>query len=176
MPIIHEYPDKRMLIDTWTNFKQYIDGYFSSLAFFWLDEGVRYNITTEPQGCHMYVYFMVKDNGSDQIDFETNFKNLPPRRIGSNTIVKSSVSTITTINASLTNVTIVPANSNRIGSTIFNTSSNDLYIKLGETASTTSFSVIISSGGYYETPYGYVGQVDGIWISADGKAVITELT
>lgn len=176
MAIINKYPDNRLLIDNWTNFKQYIDGYFSSLAFFWTDKVNYYLIQTEAQGIHTYEVRVDKDSGSDQTDFENNFKNLAPRRIGSNTIVKSSVSTISSINASVTNVTIIPSNTNRIGATIFNTSSNDLYIKLGVTAALNSFSVIISSGGYYETPYGYVGQVDGIWIAADGKAVITELT
>jgi len=79
----------------------------------------------------------------------------------------------------LSNVTLLAANAARLGATIFNeTVSSNLLLKLGVTASTTSYTVKLTPGAYYEVPYRYTGQIDGIWDVADagGSARITELT
>jgi len=68
------------------------------------------------------------------------------------------------------------ANSNRLGATVYNDSTRNLFLKLGATASTSSFTVEISSGGYYEVPYGYTGGVDGLWDVVNGNALVTEIT
>ena len=96
--------------------------------------------------------------------------------IGSVSAVKSTTTNQTTVAASLTNVVLLTVNANRIGATVFNSSSSILYLILGSTASTTSFTVQINSGGYYETPFAYSGVIAGIWSGADGSAFITELT
>jgi hypothetical protein len=49
-----------------------------------------------------------------------------------------------------------------------------LYVKFGAAASTTSYTVQIAAGGYYEFPQPvYCGEVDGIWASANGAARLT---
>lgn len=77
---------------------------------------------------------------------------------------------------SASSVTLLAANSDRLGATIYNDSTAALYVKLGATASTSSFTVKMASDGYFEVPYGYTGVIDGIWASATGNARITEVS
>ena len=79
--------------------------------------------------------------------------------------------------SSATNVTLMAANADRLGLTIHNSSTQILYVKFGATASATSYSVKIAADGFYELKHPvYTGIVDGIWVSADGNAYVTELT
>lgn len=89
--------------------------------------------------------------------------------------VLPSVGTSSTVASSATNVTLLSAKASRIGATIHNDSTAVLYVKLGATASATSFTVKMDAGDYFETPYGYTGIIDGIWSSATGNARITEI-
>lgn len=89
--------------------------------------------------------------------------------------------TVTSVNSSATSVTLLAANPRRTAASIYNDSSAVLYLKLGATASTSSYSIQIAAGGYYELPATnraisgvYAGVVDGIWASAIGAARITE--
>lgn len=91
-------------------------------------------------------------------------------------ITKAPTSATTSVAASATNVTLLASNNARAGATIYNDSTAILYVKLGATASTTSFAVALQSQEYYEVPFGYTGIIDGIWASATGNARITELT
>lgn len=89
------------------------------------------------------------------------------------------VATVTSVASQDTNITLLAANANRIGATIYNTDSGPLFVKFGATATaTTSFTVRIVADGYYEFPQPvYRGIVDGIWTtSSTGAANITELT
>lgn len=89
----------------------------------------------------------------------------------------STISSVTSVAASTSNITLKTSNSNRLGLTVFNDSSKTLYLKLGSTASTSSYTVKIVKDSYYEIPYEYTGVVDGIWeIGVIGNALITELT
>ena len=65
----------------------------------------------------------------------------------------------------------------RVGWSVFNDSTANLFVKFGVTASTSSFTVKIAPGGYYEMPTTptYQGQIDGIWDAANGNARVTEL-
>lgn len=92
------------------------------------------------------------------------------------TPTKSSTSSVTSVASSATNVTILASNANRLAATVYNDSNQSLYLKLGATASTSSFTVKISASGYYEIPGNYTGQIDGLWAGANGSARVTELT
>jgi len=85
--------------------------------------------------------------------------------------------TVTSVNDTALSTQLLAANTNRKGATFYNDSSSRLYLKLGTTATTTSYTIQIAPSGYYEIPNGYTGRVDGIW-SADstGAVRITELT
>jgi len=98
---------------------------------------------------------------------------------GSLTIDKSSTGTLTNVATSASSVTLLAANANRISATFYNdTVSNTLYLGLTSSAvSTTSFTVKIIAGNYWELPVDYTGQVNGIWASAAvGACRVTELT
>jgi hypothetical protein len=91
-----------------------------------------------------------------------------------------TTSTVTSVGASATNVTLHAANTTRRHLAIFNNGSTNLYLKLGATASTSSFTLIVIPGGFYELPNTngiYTGIVDGIWAgSPTGAALVTEVT
>lgn len=97
---------------------------------------------------------------------------------GSKTVVdpRSGTGTGSNVSGSASSVTLLSANTARVGFTIFNDSTAVVYVKLGTTASATDFAVRIAAGGYYEGPFGYTGRIDGIWASATGTARIVELT
>ncbi len=92
------------------------------------------------------------------------------------TPIRSSTGSHTDVASSATNVTILASNVNRLGATIFNDSTKTLYLKLGATASTTSYTLKLGPDGYFEVPFGYTGIIDGIWSAANGNARVTELT
>lgn len=85
--------------------------------------------------------------------------------------------TLTSVADTASSTTLLSANTNRVGASIYNDSTVNLYLKLGTTASTTDFTVILVPDTYYEVFGGYTGRIDGIWASnASGSARITELT
>lgn len=90
------------------------------------------------------------------------------------TVLRPTMATLANVNSSASNVTLFAAAGNTNVRTIFNDSTAVLYVKFGATASTTSYTVQIAAGGYYEFPQPtYCGQVDGIWASANGAARLT---
>lgn len=89
---------------------------------------------------------------------------------------RPSSATLANVSGSASSVTLVASNANRRGAFIFNDSSSALYIKLGATASATSFTVKVAAGGFYELAQPcYTGIIDGIWDSATGAARVTEV-
>jgi hypothetical protein len=89
---------------------------------------------------------------------------------------KPSTSTTSSVAGSATNVTLLPSNGTRLGATIYNDSTALLYIKLGALATSTDFTIKLFPMSYWEVPFGYTGEIDGIWASATGHARIDELT
>jgi len=72
--------------------------------------------------------------------------------------------------------TIATASTGRLGCTIFNSGPGTLHVLLGTaTASTSVFSVKLSSGDYYEVPFNYTGLIGGIFATA-GTAEVTQLS
>lgn len=93
------------------------------------------------------------------------------------TMPKCDTTAVTAVNDAAISTTLLSANAARTGATVHNDSTVALYLKLGATASTTSFTVKMAADSYYEVPYGYTGVIDGIWASdASGAARITELS
>lgn len=90
----------------------------------------------------------------------------------------ASAAALSNVASSDSAVTILAANTSRRGATIFNDVDKSLYLKFGASASTTSFTVKIAAGGYYELPSPvYQGVMTGIWETGPtGSARITELT
>lgn len=90
----------------------------------------------------------------------------------------TATSAVTSVASSATTVSLLASNASRKQAAFYNDSTQILYLKLGATASTTSYTVQIPAGGYYELPgvTVYTGAIDGIWASANGNARITELS
>ena len=99
-----------------------------------------------------------------------------PTQVNNITESTSSGSTSSTVASATTSTTILAANSNRKGCTIWNDSTATLYIDFDSSCSTSDFAVKISAGGYYEMPFNYTGAISGIWIAANGSALVRELT
>lgn len=92
-------------------------------------------------------------------------------------VVGGSTGTPSNVASSASSVTILAANSSRLGATIYNDSTQVLYLLLGSgTASSSNYSVQLVGGAYYEVPFNFKGQLTGIWASASGNARVTELT
>ncbi len=90
---------------------------------------------------------------------------------------KPATSVTSSVAASLSNSVLLPSNATRLGATIYNDSSSSLlYLKLGNAATITDFTIKIFPLSYYEVPYGYTGEINGIWNTASGFARIDELT
>lgn len=89
---------------------------------------------------------------------------------------QAGTATHSNVASSATNVTLLAANTARLGATIYNDSNVPVNVKLAATASATSFAIRMKPGSYYEVPYGYNGIIDGIWDSADGSARVVEFT
>jgi hypothetical protein len=75
-------------------------------------------------------------------------------------------------------ITILAANAARYGATVYNDDANALYLLLGTgTVSATVYTVQVTSGGYYEVPFGFTGILTGLWAAdGSGSARVTELT
>lgn len=89
---------------------------------------------------------------------------------------KPSTSITSSVAASTSSVVLLPSNGTRLGATVYNDSSAFLYVKLGSTASSTDYTIKLFPLSYYEVPYGYTGEIDGIWADVGGFARIDELT
>ena len=93
--------------------------------------------------------------------------------------IRSATGTRTQIADNAADVELLASNANRLGATFFNDSSASLYLGLGTTVtSATNYTVKLVSCAYYEVPFGFTGQVKGIWASdpGDGACRVTELT
>ena len=87
-------------------------------------------------------------------------------------------SRITSVNASVTSVTLLLANPSRHSFIITNESATAvLFVKYGEEAAIDSYTRAIDPGDTWAPAVepSYTGQVDGIWELDDGAAIITEL-
>ena len=89
--------------------------------------------------------------------------------------VSSSAPSNSSVSVTTSNTTVSSSNTNQKGLTIYNESGAIAYIKLGSTASTSSYSIQIAIGGYYEVPFGYTGNIDGITSSGTAILRVTSL-
>lgn len=85
--------------------------------------------------------------------------------------------TVSAVADSASSQQLLAANASRQMATIFNDSTEILYVKFGTTASTTDYNVRLSAGAYFELPgpVVYAGRIDGIWAAdASGSARMAE--
>lgn len=102
---------------------------------------------------------VLKDSGDNEIIF------LDP-----------SEGTVAGVASSATAVPILAANAQRKGASIWNNSTQSLFLNLSVADPTTAVATVeVPSEAYYEVPFGYTGEINGIWTSANGNAIVTEL-
>ena len=89
-------------------------------------------------------------------------------------------SALTVVAGSTTVVSLLAANPDRLGATIFHegAASKSIFVALGPGASASNFTFEMKGGSYYEVPFGWRGEITGIWNNVTGapKAHVTELT
>lgn len=98
------------------------------------------------------------------------------------TYATSTTATVTSVAAAFALTQLLASNTARRGATVYNDSNTHVHVQLGNTASTTSFTVVLGAiagniGGYYEVPAGYTGPVSAYWGAASptGFARVTEI-
>ena len=89
-------------------------------------------------------------------------------------VIGPQAATLANVASSNSSVSLWAAAASAKGRTVFNDSTQVLYLKYGTTASSSSYTVQLAAGAYYEFPQPvYSGAVDGIWASANGNARLT---
>lgn len=102
---------------------------------------------------------------------------ISPNNPVTTSVAKAGTATVPSPVASiLTTATLLASNTSRLGATIFNDSTANLYVKFGTAASTSDFTVKLPPGAYYEVPFLYTGVLTGTWDAINGNARMTELT
>lgn len=103
---------------------------------------------------------------------------------GGTTVLTQSVLEVGCINtnvssalASTTSYMLLSSNGSRRGATFYKEGTNICYLKLGNTASSTSYTVRLTNNGYYELPTYYAGRVDVVFTTSDtGNSIhVTEI-
>lgn len=89
-----------------------------------------------------------------------------------------STSSVTSVVSAATSTSILASNANRRMAIMTNDTDKNAYVKLGATASTTSFSYKLTPGQILELPIPmYTGAIDAIWdASPTGSMRVTEIT
>jgi hypothetical protein len=82
---------------------------------------------------------------------------------------RSNANAHSSVASAVTSTTLLAANPQRKGASIFNTDANALCIDMtgGTATTTTRFHVRLTQNQYFEVPFGYTGLITGIW-EADG--------
>lgn len=92
-------------------------------------------------------------------------------------VQSGGTATLANVTAAVATTVLRAANTARRGLLIFNDSTSVLYVNFGSAASSTAFTVKLAGGAYYEMPPTvYTGAINGIWVTANGAARVTEIT
>ncbi len=90
--------------------------------------------------------------------------------------VRTTASAVTSVAAALTDTVLLALNTGRFGAAVYAEGPGTLFLKLGNAASTVSYTAQLTPQTYYEVPFYWTGSVNGIWGTASGTARITEIT
>ena len=91
----------------------------------------------------------------------------------------AGTATRTQVADTATNTTILAANPNRVGGSIYNDSTAVLYLGEGTVdVTTTNYTAQVPPNGLYEIPLNFTGAYEGLWASDPntGGAKVTERT
>ena len=74
----------------------------------------------------------------------------------------STTDTFSSISVTDAGQTVLNANTNRTGATVYNEGTDSVFLTLGTTASLTAYNVQMVASSYYEVPFGYTGKITAI--------------
>ena len=92
------------------------------------------------------------------------------------TSFRSSKTTVRSVTSAASETLLCTKNELRMGCSIYNDSTQVLYLKCGPQVTSSSFTVQMASESYFEVPFGFRGDIYGVWASANGSAMVTEFT
>jgi len=125
--------------------------------------------TGVPAGATTLTVDMVMVSDYNLVRIQPDLENIPD----------ALTAVCTNVAAAVADTLLIAANRKRKSLMITNDSTSVLYLKYGSGSSTTSFTVKMSAGSYYEFPTiedaCYNGAVYGYWAAANGAARITEI-
>ena len=126
-----------------------------------------------------FIFFevVISNYVSGTINVVTQYQSISPitvNRAGP----KSGISAVTSVNGSASNVSLLVSNTLRKAAYFFNDSTSVAFVKLGTTASATSYTVRMVPLSFVtiDLDPAYTGEVDCIWATANGAMRVTELT
>lgn len=145
------------------------------------------SVTTVPSGTQTVSGTVTANAGSGTFAVSGTFwQNTQPvsfTRLSSGTDsvttspISSTSGTLSSVSGSVTQVTILAANSSRKGGTVYNdNTASTLKLACNSTVTSTSFTVALQPKDYWEIPYNYTGIITGIFSIAAGAARVTEFT
>ena len=83
--------------------------------------------------------------------------------------------TVTSITSLNTTSQLKAASDRSRGVAIYNNSTSILYLRFGTAdATATDFTIQLAAETYYEVPFAYRGEIQGIWATANGAALVTD--
>ena len=85
-------------------------------------------------------------------------------------------SVVTSVASAGSDTQLLAVNTSRKMATFYNNSTSVAFLKLGTGASSSSFTIKLAAGSYYELPISYTGAIHAIWETENGDMQITELT
>ena len=90
----------------------------------------------------------------------------------------NATATLSNLASAATSAQALASTAGRRGCMMVNDDANAVLLKYGTTASSTSYTVSIPAGGYWEMPFPiYTGRIDAIWLAdGSGSLRITEIT
>jgi hypothetical protein len=90
----------------------------------------------------------------------------------------STTGTLTSVAAATSSTQLLALNAARKEMYVYNDSTAILYLAFAGAASTTSYTLQIPPGGFFEMPTSptYTGAIFGIWSAVNGNARITEMS
>lgn len=80
-------------------------------------------------------------------------------------------STIAVPADTVTPAVLAAVNVNRKGLSFWNNSTGAVLVELGAAPTATAYTARIEAGGYFELPFGFTGQVQGLWTALGGVGV-----
>lgn len=88
---------------------------------------------------------------------------------------QSITATVTSVASALTPVLLLMFNENRRTASFFNDGTQILYLKFGLNATTSTYTVQVPGGAFYELPQPcYTGSISGVWTTINGSVRVTE--